>query len=236
MNVEVKSNTIYRSPAPKERLTRGEIKEEVIKKQLERNVENFSLLMNKGVWIYTLNAFKVLSRNQVESIAKTLQQANEAGKRLPLSSIFEQTNRILEKNEKPPLSESQWKEDKFFNFVTLNYSLPAKGLKELYEEVKKESKEKYPALKVADILGGEMAPVIKDIYALEARGEVNIKTSFKEDKYDETYYISGEGISTAWIMEYYFNNNIKPYAKFMDKKNLIILSKADSNELISKTS
>ncbi len=240
MNVEAKSNTIYRSSAPKERLiikTKGEIKEERTRRRLEKNLENFKLLTNKGMWIYTLNAFSEINREQVETIAEVIQKSKKEEKRIPLSSIFEQTNRILEENEKPLLPGSQWKKDKFFNFVAPDYNLPAKGLKELYEEVKKESKEKYPALKVADILGGKMAPVIKDIYALEGRGDVGIDTEFSENQgYKETYYITGSGMGTARIMELYFEFNIKPYAKFMDKKNLIILSKADSNELIQKVS
>lgn len=240
MNVEAKSNTIFLSSAPKERLiikTKGEIKEEGVRRRLEKNLENFALLTNKGMWIYTLNAFSEINREQVETIAEVIQKSKKEGKRIPLSSIFEEANKNLKENKKPPLPESQWKKDKFFNFVTLDYNLPAKGLKELYEEVKKESKEKYPALKVADILGGKMAPVIKDIYALEGRGDGGIETNFKENSmYEETYYITGAGMGTARTMEFYFKFCIEPYTKFMRDKNLLILAKAESNELISKTS
>lgn len=189
---------------------------------LKENIKKIRMLVNKGVWIYILDEVGRMEREDVERIAETLKQVNEDKRRIPLSKLFKEA----QLNHLP----KALSRDNFFNHVCFEYDLPGKSLQKRCQE---QTGNGVSACRIADILSGEWAPVIKDLYGLEARGEIKINSSYDEDgNYKETFFITGTGEETARTTKYLFNYFIKPYLTSKD----LIVTNPRSNELKTMTS
>lgn len=187
-------------------------------------------LNNKMVWVYLLSKLGYIDRHEVKTLTQLLTEDYNSRKTEGVNRSLAQlcSDAQITRRDLNPL-----RKDPFLQRVYLTYDPPYQPLDELIAVSIREARR---PLRAVDIISGGSKP-LKDLFALEGFGEVNIERRPLEKldpdtglDWEERFVLTNQGSQHAWLLHRLVEHAVIPLIK---RGNLAIITDRYVSKAIS---